>query len=135
MPLPQPALHLCGKVTGPTAGIIICWLLEVHAASGHEGMPGLQLTTLLQGSSCLAVQEFDGGARGNPGPSGAGAVLYNAATGEEVHSCDILAHRHVLHKPGCTVRPVVEPAMAAMPHHFLYVPGPGYSPPVKTICN
>ena len=31
-----------------------------------------------------SAQEFDGGARGNPGKAGAGAVLVNDATGEEV---------------------------------------------------
>ena len=29
-------------------------------------------------------QEFDGGARGNPGLAGAGAVVYDGSTGEEV---------------------------------------------------
>ena len=76
----------------------------LHSLSAARRHAGLRLTTLLQVSSCLAVQEFDGGARGNPGPSGAGAVLYNVATGEEVCSSEVFAHNDVKYKRGCTVQ-------------------------------
>jgi probable phosphoglycerate mutase len=39
------------------------------------------------------MQEFDGGARGNPGPAGAGAVLLHDASGAEVgRVCTALGH-------------------------------------------
>lgn len=40
----------------------------------------------------LAVQEFDGASKRNPGPAGFGAVLYDELTGTEV--CSLVAGRH-----------------------------------------
>ena len=87
-------------VTAIPAGCQECMLIQdtLHSLLAARRHAGLRLTTLLQVSSGLAVQEFDGGARGNPGPSGAGAVLYNVATGEEVCSSEVLAHKDVPQK-------------------------------------
>lgn len=50
---------------------------------------------LLHCQPFLCVQEFDGAARGNPGPAGAGAALFDDSRGMQVVvnlSCNIALH-------------------------------------------
>ncbi|KAL4854790.1 hypothetical protein ACK3TF_004496 [Chlorella vulgaris] len=52
-------------------------------------------TPQLSPNDRLLRMEFDGGSKGNPGPSGFGAVLYDEATGAEVwRLCHYMGDRH-----------------------------------------
>ena len=45
---------------------------------------------------CAPEQEFDGGSRGNPGPAGAGAALYEVRRNSLVRSCSWFTCTHAV---------------------------------------